>query len=122
MKRTCSKCNLAGIKIGRVVITGPARCQFCGTEYEVSHYRNLPYTVAIALALMFAFFWISGMLSVSVFLILCGVWLTFDLAWESLVPLQPIGHQNNELQPISSDVNDGVEQSGKSELNKADNE
>ena len=75
----------------------------------------------MALALMCAFFWIFGVLNASVFLILCGVWLAFDFAWESLVPLQPIGQQNNEVQSISMEVNDGNEQPGKSELKKKAN-
>ncbi len=90
MKRTCSQCKLPGIKVGKVVTLGPMQCEFCGTEYEIARYRNLPYSVAGLLAVAFILLWLTDKLNGISFLMLCGVWLTFDLIWESLAPLRPI--------------------------------
>lgn len=88
MKRRCLKCHNKGIKVGKIVITGPTSCAYCGTEYEVARYKNLPYTATGAIAILFLLVWLSGKLNAFVFLFLSGLWLAFEIMWEALVPLK----------------------------------
>lgn len=77
-----------GIRIGKVVITGPTACAFCGTEYEVARYKNLPYAATGILAVIFLLAWFTGKFNAMVFLLLSGLWLVFELVWETVVPLK----------------------------------
>ena len=77
-----------GIKVGKIILTGPAHCAYCGTEYEAARYGNLPYTATGVLIVLFLLAWITGRLNAFVFLLLSGLWLAFELAWEALVPLK----------------------------------
>lgn len=90
MKRVCDNCHMKGIKVGKVVLTGPTQCEACGTKYEVARFKNVPHIAAGAVALLFVLAWISNILNITVFLILSGVWLLVDFVWESLVPLTPV--------------------------------
>ena len=89
MKRKCVKCDLPGIKVGKILITGPTQCEFCGTEYAVARYANLPYVVTGIVAVLFLLSWLTGTFNAFVFLLLSGIWLAFEFAWEALVPLTP---------------------------------
>ena len=77
-----------GIKVGKIVITGPTSCMYCGTEYEVARYKNLPYAATGAIAILFLLAWLSGKFNAFVFLLLSGLWLTFEIIWEAVVPLK----------------------------------
>ena len=77
-----------GIKVGKIVVTGPTTCAYCGTEYEVARYKNLPYAATGALAVLFLLAWLTGRFNAFVFLLLSGLWLVFELIWEALVPLK----------------------------------
>lgn len=77
-----------GIKVGKIVLTGPTRCAYCGTEYEAARYENLPYAATGVLAVLFLLAWATGKLNALVFLLLSGLWLVFEFAWEALVPLK----------------------------------
>ncbi len=87
---------------------GPMQCEYCGTEYDIARYKNLPYTVAGLLAVTFVLAWLMGKLNGIVFLMLCGVWLTFDLIWESLAPLQPVKHTRKDPPAPSTESNDSA--------------
>ncbi len=95
MKRRCLKCHNRGIKVGKIVITGPTACAYCGTEYEVARYKNLPYIATSAVAALFLLAWLSGIFNAIVFLLLSGLWLIFEIAWETFVPLK----MRNEVTP-----------------------
>ena len=77
-----------GIKVGEIVVTGPTTCAYCGTEYEVARYQNLPYVAAGTLAVLFLLAWLTGRFNAFVFLLISGLWLVFQLIWEALVPLK----------------------------------
>jgi hypothetical protein len=106
--------------VGKVVILGPTQCEYCGTEYDIARYKNLPYAVAGVLAAIFVLTWLTGRLNGILFLILCGVWLTFDLIWESLAPLQPVKRSHNEPPATSTESNDIADESDGADENKAD--
>lgn len=120
MKRTCSQCKQPGIKVGKVVMLGPTQCEYCGTEYDVARYKNLPYTIAGLLAFIFVLAWLTGKLNGIMFLILCGVWLTFDLIWESLAPLQPVKRSRKDPQAPATDSNGITDKSDRPDANKTD--
>ncbi len=84
--------------MGKVVLLGPTQCDFCGTEFVIARYRNLPYAVAGLLAVIFILTWLTGKLSGILFLILCGVWLTFDLIWENVAPLKRVKSSQKDPQ------------------------
>ena len=90
MNRRCPNCRLKGIKVGRVLITGPPTCEICGTEYQPRRFANLRYAAAGLLAVVFLAAWLTGNINIGVFIILCGLWLVFDFLWEFLVPLKPL--------------------------------
>lgn len=77
-----------GIKVGKIIITGPTYCTYCGTEYEVARYRNLPYAATGVLAVLFLLAWLTGKFNALIFLLFSGLWLVFEFAWEALVPLK----------------------------------
>ncbi len=99
---------------------GPTRCEYCGTEYDIARYKNLPYTVAGLLAVIFVLAWLTGNLNGISFLILCGVWLTFDLIWESLAPLQPVQHSRKNPPAPSTESNDSADESDSAAAKKTD--
>ena len=80
-----------GIKVGKIILTGPTHCAYCGTEYEVARYKNLPYTATAVLAILFLLTWLTGKFNAMVFLLLSGLWLVFEFTWEALVPLKVLG-------------------------------
>ena len=88
MKRKCPKCQNMGIKVGKIVITGPTSCAYCGTVYEVARYKNLPFAATAAVAVLFLLSWFTGTFNAIVFLLLSGLWLLFEFVWETLVPLR----------------------------------
>ena len=77
-----------GIKVGKIVLTGPTHCVYCGTEYEAARYENLPYTATGVLVVLFLLAWAIGKLNALGFLLLSGLWLVFEFTWEALVPLK----------------------------------
>ncbi len=95
MKRFCTACRHAGIKVGRVLFSGSFQCAYCGTEYEASRLKDLPHTVAGLLALVFVMAWFLNRLNGVVFLVLSGLWLAFDLVWQRTVPLRPVPHDED---------------------------
>ncbi len=101
MRRKCVKCNNLGIKVGRIVLTGPTYCEFCKTEYEAARYANLPYAATGTLAILFLLTWLTGRFDAMVFLLMSGAWLVFQFAWEALVPLRPIeGNEKERDDPV----------------------
>jgi hypothetical protein len=106
--------------VGKVVMSGPTQCEYCGTEYDIARYKNLPYTVAGLLAVIFVLAWLTGKLNGIVFLILGGVWLTFDLIWESLAPLQPVKHSRKNPPAPSAESNDIADESDRTDTKKTD--
>ncbi len=90
MNRKCPACKLDGIKIGRVVTSGPPTCELCGAEFEVVRYKNLPHLAAAVLALLFLAAWLLDAINFGAFIVLCGVWLALDFLWELLVPLERV--------------------------------
>ena len=90
-----------GIKVGKIILTGPTQCAYCGAEYEAARYGNLPYTATGVLIILFLLAWITGRLNAFVFLLLSGLWLAFEFTWEALVPLKVIeenGQKQDEIE------------------------
>ncbi len=106
--------------MGKVIMLGPMQCEYCGTKYDIARYKNLPYTVAGLLAVIFVLAWLAGKLNGIFFLILGGVWLTFDLIWESLAPLQPVKHSHNDPPAPSTESNDIDGESDDADATKTD--
>ena len=101
MKRKCLRCNNMGIKVGKIILTGPTHCAYCGTEYEAARYGNLPYTATGILVILFLLAWATGRLNALVFLLLSGLWLVFEFTWEALVPLKVLeenGQKQDEIE------------------------
>lgn len=96
------------------------QCEYCGTEYEIARHKNLPYSVAGLLAALFVLTWLTGNFNGVVFLILCGVWLTFDLCWESLAPLQAVKPSLEDPQAPSTNSNDIHDDSDSADTKKTD--
>lgn len=85
-----------GIKVGRVLQSGPPTCEVCGTEYRLARVTNLPHAAAGVLAVMFLVAWLTDRINIGVFIILCGLWLLLDFLWEYLVPLQKLTGEDQE--------------------------
>ena len=85
-----------GIKVGRVLQSGPPTCEVCGTEYQPATGANLPYTAAGVLAVVFLGAWLTDSINIGVFIVLCGLWLLLDFLWEYLVPLQRLSDEDQE--------------------------